>query len=72
MIYGGLRSDEPYYGLNVSISAAINFLLLEVIDFQPLNFGSQSMKKRKSHQVAEQWSSFPRGVDQIHVNNIFD
>ena len=36
------------------------------------NFGSQSMKKRKSHPVAEQWSQFPRGVDQIHINNIFD
>jgi hypothetical protein len=24
---------------------AINFFLLEVIDFQPLNFGSQSLKK---------------------------
>ena len=32
-------------------SAAINFflVLVEVIDFQPLNFGSQRLKERKSH-----------------------
>ena len=30
-------------------SAAINVFLLEVINFQPLNVGSQCLKERKSH-----------------------